>query len=124
MTEEALLKLWNEKRVQLILAQIAPALVLIAIFVLAAQGTFVGASNASRYLAIAVAAVTGILAMVSQFAVIREANALVADLGKIQNSSEVAKKIAGSKSFLSLSAVIIVGLGLLIFALIVWSVLG
>lgn len=124
MTEEALLKLWNEKRVQLILAQVAPALVLIAIFVLAAQGTFAGASDASRYLAIAVAAVTGILAMVSQFAVIREANALIVDLDKIENSSEVAKRIAASKSFLSLSAAIVLGLGLLIFVLIVWSVLG
>lgn len=124
MTEEALLKLWNEKRVQLILAQVAPALVLIAIFVLAAQGTFVGASAASRYLAIAVAAVTGILAMVSQFAVIREASALVVDLDKIENSSEVSKRIAASKSFLSLSAAIVLGLGLLVFVLIVWSVLG
>ena len=124
MTEEALLKLWNENRVQLILAQVAPALVLIAIFVLAAQGTFASASDASRYLAIAVAAVTGLLAMVSQFAVIREANALIVDLDKIENSTEVAKRIAASKSFLSLSAAIVLGLGLLIFVFIVWSVLG
>ncbi len=124
MTEEALLKLWNEKRVQLILAQIAPALVLIAIFVLAAQGTFASASAASKYLAIAVAAVTGILAIISQFAVIREAGSLLDDLAKIQNGSELTRKIAASKSFLSLTAVAVIGLGLIIFALIVWSVLG
>jgi len=62
--------------------------------------------------------------MVSQFAVIREANALIVDLDKIENSSEVAKRIAASKSFLSLSAAIALGLGLLIFVFIVWSVLG
>ncbi len=62
--------------------------------------------------------------MVSQFAVIREANALIVDLDKIENSTEVAKRIAASKSFLSLSAAIVLGLGLLIFVFIVWSVLG
>ena len=76
MDEKALLKLWNEKRMQIIIAQIAPALVLIAVFVLAAQGTFATASDAAGYLTIAVAAVTGFLAIVSQYAAIREAEAL------------------------------------------------
>ncbi len=124
MTEEALLKLWNEKRVQLILAQVAPALVLIAIFVLAAQGTFASANAASKCLAIAVAAVTGILAIISQVAVIREAGSLLNDLATIQNGSELTRKIAASKTFLSLTAVAVIGLGLIIFALVVWSVLA
>jgi hypothetical protein len=122
MDERALLSLWNEKRMQIIIAQIAPALVLIAVFVLAAQGTFADASDPARYLAIAVAAITGILAMISQIAVIREAEALMDDLGKIQNASALSQKVAASKSFLKLTLVAIIGLGLIIFALVVWSV--
>jgi hypothetical protein len=124
MTEKELLRLWNAKRMQIITAQLAPALVLIAIFVLAAQGTFSGASDAARYLVIAVAGVTGFLAIVSQYAAIREAQALVTDLGAIKDSSKLAQQVAASSSFLQLTAVAVVGLGLVIFALVTWSVLG
>ena len=124
MDEQALLRLWNVKRTQIILAQIAPALVLIAVFVLAAQGTFAGASDAARYLIIAVAASTGLLAVVSQFAIIREAEALLQDLDRVANPTALTKKIASSRSFLSLTAAGVIGLSLLVFALVVWSVLG
>ena len=124
MEERHLLQLWNEKRSQIISAQVAPALVLIGVMVLAAQGTFADASDAARYLAIAVAGVTGFLAMISQYAAIREAEALIQDLGKITNASALSKKIASSREFLSLTAIAIVLLGLVMFALVIWSVLG
>jgi aldehyde:ferredoxin oxidoreductase len=124
MEEKHLLQLWNEKRSHIISAQIAPALVLIGVMVLAAQGTFADASDAARYLAIAVAGVTGFLAMISQYAAIREAEALIQDLGKITNASALSKKIAGSREFLSLTAIAVVTLGLGMFALVIWSVLG
>lgn len=124
MDERELLKLWNEKRMQIIFAQVAPALVLIGIFVLSAQGTFADASDAAKYLAIGVAAVTGFLAIVSQYAAIREAEALLQDLGKVKEPSALTKVIAGSRGYLSLTAIAIVGLGIAIFALVVWSVLG
>ena len=124
MDEKTLLKLWNEKRTQIITAQISPALVLIAIFVLAAQGTFATASDAAKYLAIGVAAVTGFLAIISQYAAIREAEALIQDLSKVSGSSALSSKIASSRGFLSLTAIAVVGLGIAIFALVVWSVLG
>ncbi len=124
MDERELLKLWNEKRMQIIFAQIAPALVLIGIFVLAAQGTFTDASEAARFLTIGVAAVTGFLAIVSQYAAIREAEALLQDLSKVKEPSSLTKIIAGSRGYLSLTAIAIVGLGIAIFALVVWSVLG
>ena len=124
MEERHLLQLWNEKRSQIISAQVAPALVLIGVMVLAAQGTFADASDAARYLAIAVAGVTGFLAMISQYAAIREAEALILDLGKITNASAVSKKIASSREFLSLTAIAVVLLGLVMFALVIWSVLG
>lgn len=124
MDELALLKLWNEKRMQIIMAQVAPAIVLIGTFVLAAQGTFATASDGAKYLAIATAGVTGFLAMISQYAAIREAEALLADMNKVKEPSALTKKIASSREFLSLTAIAIVVLGIAVFALVVWSVLG
>jgi hypothetical protein len=124
MDEKGLLELWNTKRSQVINAQIAPTLLLIGIFVLAAFGKFGDASNPAKYLAIGVAAATGILAIISQYATIREAEVLLLDLKKIENPSELAKKISQSRGLLSLSAIAIVGLGLGVFALVVWAVLA
>lgn len=124
MDEKDLINLWNKKRNQIIMAQISPALVLIVIMVLAAQGTFVAASDAAKYLAVAVAAVTGFLAIVSQYAAIREAQALVKDLGKVSKPSALATKIESSQQLLSLTAVAMVGFSLVTFALVIWSILG
>ena len=101
----------------------APSLMLIGVFVLAAFGKFDGASDATKYLTIGVAAATGILAIISQYAAIREGEALLVDLKRLKSSSELAKKIAESRGLLSLSAIAIVGLGIAIFALVVWAVL-
>jgi lysylphosphatidylglycerol synthetase-like protein (DUF2156 family) len=124
MDEKSLLELWNTKRTQIIQAQMAPALVLIGVLVVTAFGKFDGATDAAKYLAVGVAGVTGILAMISQYATIREAEALLIDLKRVANASELSKKVAGSRGFLSLSAIAIVGLGIATFALVVWAVLG
>jgi len=60
MDEKGLLELWNTKRTQIINAQKAPNFMLIGIFVLAAFGKFEMATDATKYLVIGVAAVTGI----------------------------------------------------------------
>ena len=124
MDEKGLLELWNIKRTQVINAQKAPNFMLIGIFVLAAFGKFDGASDATKYLVIGVAAVTGILAIISQYATIREAEALLVDLNRIEKPSELTKKIASSRHLLSLTAIAIVGMGLAVFALVTWAVLG
>jgi hypothetical protein len=124
MNELDLLKLWNQKRTQIIQAQVAPALVLIGVMVLSALGIFTTANSAAKFLALGVAAVTGILAMITQYAAIREAEALVADLKKLKSSSALAGKIADSRGLLSLTAIGIVGMGIAIFALVTWAVLG
>jgi hypothetical protein len=111
-------------RVQIIQAQVAPALVLIAITVLSALGLFADASDGAKYLALGVAAATGILAIISQYAAVREGEALLLDLKKVTNPSALTKKIADSRGLLSLSAIAIVGIGIAIFALVVWAVLG
>jgi hypothetical protein len=97
---------------------------LIGIFVLAAFGQFDNASDATKYLVVGVAAATGILAIISQYATIREAEALLVDLTRIAKPSELTKKIASSRHLLSLTAIAIVGLGIAVFALVTWAVLG
>ena len=124
MDEKGLLELWNTKRTQVINAQKAPNFMLIGIFVLAAFGKFDTATDATKYLVIGVAAVTGILAIISQYATIREAEALLVDLTRIAKPSELTKKIAASRHLLSRTAIAIVGLGLAVFALVTWAVLG
>jgi len=124
MDEKSLLELWNTKRSQVINAQIAPTLMLIGVFVMAALGMFKDASDGAKYLTIGVAAATGILAIISQYATIREAEVLLVDLKRVDKPSELSKKIAESRGFLSLSAIAIVGLGIAVFALVVWAVLG
>ena len=124
MEEKSLLELWHKSRTQIIHAQVAPALVLIAITVLAAFNKFETANDATKYLALGVAAATGILAIISQYAAVREGEALLVDLRRIEKKSALAEKIADSRGLLSLSAIAVVGLGIGIFALVTWAVLG
>jgi hypothetical protein len=53
-----------------------------------------------------------------------EAEVLLTDLKRLDKPSELSKKIADSRHLLSLSAIAIVGLGIAVFALVVWAVLG
>jgi len=124
MEEKSLVKQWNKLRVQIIQAQVAPALVLIAIVVLAAIGSFKDATDGAKYLALGVTAVTGILATISQYAAVREGEALIVDMRKIENPSALTAKIADSRGLVSLSAIAIIGFDIAIFALVVWAVLG
>ena len=85
-----------------------PVLVLIAAFVLATLGYFDKATDSAKYFALAVIAITGILTTVNQYAAIREGEAVCAELSKIAKAGPLAKKIAGSKNFVSLTAALIV----------------
>ena len=124
MDEASLITQWNKMRTQITFAQITPAFVLTGIFVLSSVGYFHTASTGSKYLAIGVAAATGILATITQYAAIREGQALLIDLKKVSTPSALGKKISQSGSFLSLSAIVIVGFDLVVSALILWAVLG
>jgi hypothetical protein len=124
MEEKQLLTLWNQKRSHIISAQFGPTLLLVAVFVLACFDKFHMASNSTKYLTVGVAAVTGILAMISQYAAIREAEALLVDLKKLNKPSALAKKISDSGSLLQLTAFAIVVMGVITFGLVAWAVLG
>jgi len=123
MDEKSLMQLWNAKRNSIIAAQVAPTLMLIGIFALAVDGKFADATDGAKFLTIAVAAATGILAIISQYAAIREAEALLIDLKRLNSTSELTKKVADSRGLLSLSAIAIVGIGVAVFALVVVAVL-
>ena len=124
MNEKDLIELWNAKRSQIVMAQIAPSFVLIAVFVLAGFDKFAMASDGTKYFVLGVTAVTGILAIISQYAAVREGEALVDDLTKAAGKSALGKRISESRGLLSLSASAITGFGIATFALVVWAVLG
>lgn len=124
MNEKALLELWNQKRSQIITAQVAPTLMLISILVVSALGYFADASDSAKVLAIGVAAATGILSVISQYAAIREAKALIADVKKLDKPSALAKTIGESDVFLALTAIAIVALSLAVFGIVIWAVLA
>ena len=60
----------------------------------------------------------------SQYAAVREAEALLLDMKSAEEPTALSKKIADSRGLLSLSAIAIVALDLAVFALVVWAVLG
>jgi hypothetical protein len=124
MDEKALIRQWNEMRSQIITSQVAPALVLIAILVVAAYDKFDTASDSAKFLALGVAAVTGFLATISQYAAIREGEALLLDLRKIDKPTALTSKIADSRGLLSLSAIAIIAFDIAMFALVTWAILG
>ncbi len=124
MDEKDLIKLWNSMRSQIITAQMAPTFLLISVFVLAAFGKFEAASDAVKYLTVGVAAATGILTIISQYATIRDAESLIVDLKNVNKPSALAKKISESRELLTLASVAVVGLGVGVFALVAWAVIG
>lgn len=124
MDEKTLIKQWNMMRAQIIQAQVAPALVLIGVMVLATLGLFETASDSAKFLVLGVVAVTGFLATISQYAAVREGEALLVDLGKVDKPSALSRKIAGSRGLVSLSAIAIIAFDVAMFALVVWAVLG
>lgn len=124
MDEKDLVKIWNAKRQQIVSAQLTPTLVLIAVMVAAAFGKFQNAADSVRYLTIGVVGVTGMLAVLTQYAAIREAEALLLDLKKVDNKSALSQKIADSRSFLSLTAIALVLFSIVVFTLVAWVVLG
>lgn len=124
MDEESLLEQWNDMRSQIIQSQVAPALVLIGIAVLATLDLFKDAPDSAKYLVLGLAAITGILATISQYAAVREGEALLLDLKNLEKPSALSAKIADSRGLLSLSAITIVLFDIAMFALVVWAVLG
>ncbi len=124
MNEEELIETWNKQRGQIISAQMQPVLVLIATFVLSVLGYFDKATDEAKYFALVVVAVTGILTTLNQYAAIREGEAVCDELAKVAKAGALAKKIAGSKSYVSATTVLIIVADIAVFVFAYMAIFG
>lgn len=91
MQEKDLVELWNDKRRQIISAQMPSVIALAVITVVAMMGYFDGASMYAISFAAVFLVSVGSLSVLNQFAVIREAASIVNDLKALDNLSGVAR---------------------------------
>lgn len=108
MTENELISLWNDKRRQLVSAQMHSVITLAVITVLAVMGYFETASDYAKLFALLTLGTIGALGILTQFAIIRESKMLVEDLSKQSNLSAIGKSIAESGQYLNLTRVIMI----------------
>jgi hypothetical protein len=122
MDEKHLLSLWNVKRTQVIVALMPPTLILIALFVVASLDVFATAPEAAKILTLSAVSVTGSVAIICQYAAVREAQAVVLDLQKIDNPSALTIKVSQSGPLLKMLTSTIIVNGLATFGIAVWVV--
>lgn len=123
MQELDLIKLWNKGRAQIISSHLAPTIILGIVIVLGAIGEFQGASDALKWFTLAVIAVSGILATLSQYATIREGAAIASELKEAKGTSKVGKVIGNSQAFTLLTTALIFLIDIAVFGLAIWLVL-
>jgi hypothetical protein len=106
MTETELIALWNDKRRQLISAQMHSVITLAVITVMAVMGFFETASDMAKLFALLTLGTIGALGILTQFAIIRESKMLVEDLAKHSDLSSIGKSISVSGQYLNLTRVL------------------
>jgi hypothetical protein len=120
MNEETLINMWNAKRKGIAHSQIVSVIMIATVVALVATGQFATASDDIKIMALAAVGTTGILSLISQLAIIREAGMIVKDLAKAKTNT--GKIISASGSYLQLTQVVMVLFGLGLFALIVGAI--
>ncbi len=114
MNELDLVKLWNQKRQQIIFAQVAPTLILGTLLALAATGSISKSSPSNlKILALVVVIGSGALSILNQIAVIREGYKVSEALKKLPESSVLGQSVASTEYLLSWSAVAVIGTGVI-----------
>ena len=103
MNEKDLVDTWNDMRKQIIQAQFQSVIALSVVTVLSVMGYFSGVSTTVALLALAFLVTVGSLGVLNQFAIIREAKALVEDLKGHSAQGAMGKAISGSGSYLTLT---------------------
>lgn len=103
MNEKDLVDTWNDMRKQIIQAQLQSVIALSVVTVLSVMGYFSGVSTTVALLALAFLVTVGYLGVLNQFAIIREAKALVEDLKGHSAQGAMGKTISGSGSYLTLT---------------------
>ena len=103
MNEKDLVDTWNDMRKQIIQAQFQSVIALSVVTVLSVMGYFSGVSTTVALLALAFLVTVGTLGVLNQFAIIREAKALVEDLKGHSAQGAMGRTISGSGSYLTLT---------------------
>jgi len=103
MNEKDLVDTWNDMRKQIIQAQFQSVIALSVVTVLSVMGYFSGVSTTVALLALAFLVTVGSLGVLNQFAIIREAKALVEDLKGHSAQGAMGETISGSGSYLTLT---------------------
>lgn len=106
MNEKELIDLWNDKRKQLIKAQLHSVITIAVITVLAVMGYFESASPEAKFFALLFLGTIGGLGILTQFAVIREAKALANQLQTHKDLGAIAKQISVSGIYLNMTQVL------------------
>jgi len=114
MDEVTLINIWNAQRKSIAHAQLVSVIIISAVVALIATGQFATTSDEVRLAALIAVGTTGILSLISQFAIIREANMVVKDLAKAK--SNTGKIIAASGGYLQLTQVVMVVFAIGLFA--------
>jgi hypothetical protein len=124
MTEKELVELWNDKRSQITRAQLQSVIALAVLTFLAITGGLQTASLAEKVFAAAFLVTVGALSNLTQFAIIREAQGIVAELSKLSNVGPIGKYISESGQHLSLTMTLMVVFSVGLFASFAWVVLS
>jgi hypothetical protein len=124
MNEKDLVETWNDMRKQIIQAQFQSVIALSVVTVLSVMGYFSSVSDTVALLALAFLVTVGSLGVLNQFAIIREAKALVEDLKGHSSQGAMGKTISGSGSYLTLTQGLMVVFSIalvVLFALVAFS---
>ena len=119
MKESKLIVAWNELRKVLVFSQLISVLVLVVVLYLLVAQDLAGAADEVKLFALAVVGTTGVLSLVSQFAVIREAQSMAKDLRG--SKSDTGSLISVSYGYLRLTQFVMAAFGVGVFGLLVWA---
>jgi hypothetical protein len=100
MSEKDLVELWNQKRAQLTKAQFSSVVALAVLAALALLGNVESASLEAKAFGLIFLVSVGALSVLTQFAIIREARAVVIELSKLKKLGATSKTIAKSDRYL------------------------
>jgi hypothetical protein len=123
MDERNLVELWNDKRRQIISAQMPSVIALSVITVTALMGYFDGDYTYAHAFAALFLVTVGALSVLNQLAVIREAQTIVKELQAIDSPSGLSRSIASSGSYLMYTRVLMVVFSLALLAALVLLIL-
>ena len=123
VNEKELIELWNDKRRQIISAQMPSVIALAVITVMAMLGYFDSEYNYGISFAALFLVSVGALSVLNQLAVIREGQMIIKDLQAVDNPSALATKIAASGSYLVYTRALMIAFSLALLVALVLLIL-